>query len=101
MFRFALLIVPALISLSLPAAAKPTEEQFLAGCKKSISGVPDEDLCCKCYRRALGLLSKSDQNLGIAGVNQMVHIDYDGNGAADFSLFVASDVLLTAEDFIL
>lgn len=44
---------------------------------------------------------KSFTDFGLSGVNQMVNIDYDGNGAADFSLFVASNVLLTATDFIL
>ena len=34
MLRTALLVVPALVTLTLPAAAKPTDEQFLAGCKK-------------------------------------------------------------------
>jgi Ca2+-binding RTX toxin-like protein len=38
---------------------------------------------------------------GLGGVNQLVNIDYDGNGAADFSLAVVSNSLLSATDFIL
>ncbi|MGB8817563.1 MAG: calcium-binding protein [Rhizobiaceae bacterium] len=37
---------------------------------------------------------------GLPDVNQFVRIDVDGNGVADFSLFVTSNALLTASDFI-
>jgi hypothetical protein len=38
---------------------------------------------------------------GLSGVNQLVNVDWDGNGAADFTVAVTSEVLLAAGDFIL
>jgi hypothetical protein len=43
---------------------------------------------------------KTFTDFGLSGVNQIVNIDWDGNGAADFSLAVTSDALLTVNDFI-
>ena len=44
---------------------------------------------------------KTFTDFGLTGVNQLVKIDHDGNGAADFTLAVSSTALLTATDFIL
>jgi Ca2+-binding RTX toxin-like protein len=44
---------------------------------------------------------KTFTDFGLTGVNQLVNIDWDGNGAADFTLAVTSGALLTASDFIL
>ncbi len=41
------------------------------------------------------------KTFGDIGVNQLVNVDWDGNGAADFTVAVTSDALLTASDFIL
>lgn len=43
---------------------------------------------------------KAFTDFGLSGVNQIVNIDWDGNGTADFTLAVASDALLTVNDFI-
>lgn len=43
---------------------------------------------------------KTFTDFGLPGVNQLVKVDWDGNGAADFTLAVSSDTLLTVSDFI-
>ena len=44
---------------------------------------------------------KTFTDFGLTGVNQLVNVDWDGNGAAGFTLAVSSDALLTVGDFIL
>ena len=44
---------------------------------------------------------KTFTDFGLTGVNQLVNVDWDGNGASDFTLAVSSDALLTVGDFIL
>lgn len=44
---------------------------------------------------------KTFTDFGLTGVNQLVNVDWDGNGAADFTVAVHSNQLLSATDFIL
>ncbi len=46
------------------------------------------------------LIRQTFTEFGMPGVNQLIRIDIDGNGTADVGFQVASNVLLTANDFI-
>jgi Ca2+-binding RTX toxin-like protein len=47
------------------------------------------------------LIRQTFTEFGMPGVNQLIRIDIDGNGTADVGFQVASNVLLTANDFII